>query len=153
MPAGRPSSYTPEIADEICERLASGESLKSICDSDDKFPEPQSVRRWAIADTDGFSAKYAQARQVGYERMAEEILEISDDSSQDTQFTEQGAKADNEWINRSRLRVDTRKWLLSKCLPKIYGDRTQIAATDAEGNATGFMFGIIGSPAKQIEDK
>ena len=85
--------------------------------------------------------------------MAEEILEISDDSSQDTYLTEQGAKADNEWINRSRLRVDTRKWLLSKCLHKVYGDRSQLAVTDAEGNAAGFIFGIIGATPKQIEDK
>ena len=147
-------AYSPEIASEICERLANGESLRKICESEpDKFPTEGAVRKWVVGDVEGFGTQYTQARQVGYERMAEEILEISDDSSQDTQFTEQGAKADNEWINRSRLRVDTRKWLLSKCLPKIYGDRTQITATDADGNAAGFIFGIIGAPPKQIEDK
>ena len=152
MPAGRQALYTIEIADEICERLAQGESLNAICKAEG-YPAESTVRLWAMEDREGFAAKYAQAREVGYERMAEEILEISDDSSQDTQFTEQGAKPDNEWINRSRLRVDTRKWLLSKCLPKVYGDRSQVAVTDADGNAAGFIFGIIGAPPKQIEDK
>ena len=58
----------------------------------------------------------------------------------------------SEAVNAARLRVDTRKWYLSKLAPKRYGDRAQVALTDAEGNATGFMFGIIGAP-KQIEDK
>ena len=57
------------------------------------------------------------------EAMFEDILEIADDTSRDTIDTENGEKANSEWISRSRLRVDARKWMLSKMMPKKYGDK------------------------------
>ena len=58
--------------------------------------------------------------------MAEEILVISDDSKHDVEVDENGQKRMNaEYVARSRLRVDTRKWLLAKMLPKKYGDRVE----------------------------
>jgi hypothetical protein len=86
------------------------------------------VIAWALDDTHGFAARYARAREVGFTLIAEEILEISDNSSGD--FVERPGKdgettkvVDHEAIARARLRVDSRKWMLSKMLPKIYGDR------------------------------
>ena len=65
------------------------------------------------------------------EAMSDEILAIADDSTNDamTITRRDGSEsevADNEWINRSRLRVDTRKWLMSKLAPKKYGDKQQV---------------------------
>lgn len=105
---GRPSLYTPEIADEICERLADGETLISICEAKN-MPTEAAVRQWAHDDREGFSSRYAKARENGYARMADQIIAIADDKSGDPA--------------RDRLRLDTRKWLLSKALPKVYGDR------------------------------
>lgn len=108
---GRPSTYTPEIAKAICERLAAGETLRSICRGDD-MPAEAAVRAWALDDVEGFSAHYARAREIGYATLGDQILEIADDADGDPK--------------RDRLRVDTRKWLLSKVLPKIYGDKLEL---------------------------
>jgi hypothetical protein len=115
--------YTEAIADEICSRLARGGSLKSICRSDG-MPDIATVLKWALDTTHDFSQRYARAREVGYRVLAEELLEISDDSKGDLAQGEDGRKAvDHEHIARARLRVDTRKWMLSKMLPKLYGDK------------------------------
>ena len=120
--------YSPEIAAEICQRLAAGESLRAIC-RDLHMPNESNVRQWALDDVNGFGAQYAQAREAGYHAMAEDILEIADETKHDTVHTEQGERADSEWIARSKLRVDARKWLLSKMLPKVFGDKIEHAAS------------------------
>lgn len=90
------------------------------------MPTASAVTQWCAKDED-FSTRYARARGEGLEVLADEIIEIADDSSADTIETEDGPKQNTEFINRSRLRVDTRKWLLSKLRPDKYGDRTVLA--------------------------
>jgi hypothetical protein len=122
---GRPSIFSEELAARICERLAAGETLRAIC-RDDGMPAPSTVIGWTYAD-EAFSEQYAKARQHGYQFMADELLEIADDGSNDWMERQDGENAgyqfNGEHFQRSRLRVDTRKWLLSKALPKVYGDR------------------------------
>lgn len=125
---GRPSLYTPELAALICERLAAGETLRAIC-RDEIMPSPQTVLGWKRADRQ-FSEQYDAARRAGYELMADELLDIADDGTNDyvERERENGTKHvvfDAEHVQRSRLRCDNRKWLLSKALPKIYGDKIQ----------------------------
>lgn len=126
MPAGRPTLYTEDIAAEICSRLSNGESLRRIC-RDEHMPAEATVRSWAIDPNHPIAAQYTQARQVGFLSMADELLEISDDGSNDWMEREdpdnEGYEANGEHLQRSRLRVDTRKWLLSKMLPKVFGDK------------------------------
>lgn len=112
------------IRGEILRRLEDGESLRAICRTEG-FPSRSAVREWAasVDEGDEFPSQYARAREIGWEKMADEILAISDDTINDTIFTETGEKPNAEWIARSRLRVDSRKWLLSKMLPKVYGDK------------------------------
>lgn len=117
MPAGRPSIYTEELAARICERLATGESLRKICD-DPEMPARSTVRAWALDNKD-FSDQYARAREIGWTDIAEDLLDIADDKGGDAQ--------------RDRLRVDTRKWLLSKMLPKVYGDKNTTEVTGPNG--------------------
>ena len=132
---GRPSDYSPEKADAICFRLANGESLRSICRSEE-MPDMSTVLRWlGRKDLDHFRLQYAHAKEVGLEMMADEILEIADETAFDTIATKDGFKADNEWIQRSKLRVDTRKWVLSKLLPKKYGEKITTELTGADGGA------------------
>jgi hypothetical protein len=127
MEPGRPSTFDQAIADIVCARMAEGESLLSIC-RDETLPAASTIRTWALDNREGFYAQYARARELQCEKMAEDILEISDDSSQDVTFDDNGnPRLNNEFAARSKLRVDTRKWLLSKVLPKIYGDRTVLA--------------------------
>jgi hypothetical protein len=130
---GRPSSFTQEIADEICERLAEGESLRSVCRSDG-MPVQATVFRWLSID-EAFLKQYARAREAQADRLADEILDIADDSSRDTESTENGDRPNSEWIARSRLRVDARKWLASKMAPKKYGDKVTQEITGEGGGA------------------
>lgn len=132
-PAGRPSAYTPEIAREICALLASGRFLREIC-RDEKFPPESTVRGWVVDDREGFSAQYARARELGLHSMAEETVEIADYGENDTYVKEDGSQGVNtDVVQRSKLRVDTRKWLLSKMLPKDFGDKITQEHTGPDG--------------------
>ena len=122
--------YTQKLADEICRRLANGESLKSIARTPG-FPSEATIREWSLDVAHPFAVPYARAREAGYHKLAEELLEISDDSSRDLieHETRDGGTVltvNHEHIQRARLRVDTRKWILSKMLPKVYGDKFQV---------------------------
>lgn len=136
--AGRPTLYTEEVGQKICARIAEGESLRSICSAED-MPHESTVRGWAINPEHPIFTQYRAAREVGYARMAEELLEISDDGSNDWMERKHGEDKESTWVvngehvQRSKLRVDTRKWILSKALPKIYGDKITAEHTGPEG--------------------
>lgn len=130
----RPTSYTPELADQICDALASGtKTLRELC-RDEGMPAEATVRGWVLDDREGFAAKYARARELGYHSMFDEIIEIADDGTNDwverKRENGEGSETvfDHEHLARSKLRVDTRKWALSKALPKMYGDRLDVNA-------------------------
>ena len=120
-------AYSQEIADIICARLADGESLNAIC-KDDGFPAESTVRGWALDDIEGFAAKYARAREIGYERLADEILKIADTPEKGTKIVSKATGieiTEGDMIEHRRLQVDARKWMLAKMLPKKYGERIQ----------------------------
>ena len=132
METGRPSEYTPEVAEFICLRVANGESVRRIC-SDPDMPASSTIFKW-LSQQPKFAEQYARAREAQMEVMAQEIIDIADDSSKDTEVGEDGkARQNSEWINRSRLRVDARKWLMSKLAPKKYGDKLGITGADGVG--------------------
>lgn len=129
-PRGRPSTYTQAIADEICERLAKGETLRSVCRTD-HMPDESTVRGWLVSNMGDFFPQYTRARDSGLDAMADELFDISDDGSNDymDKMLNNGEiieVVNAEHIQRSRLRVETRKWYLSKLAPKRYGDSTTI---------------------------
>jgi len=119
----RPAEFTDEIFDVICDRMAGGEGLRKICE-DPQMPSRQTFLRWIEKDT-GRQAQYTAAREALMDWYAEEILTIAWDSSKDTIPADgkKPARCDNEWVNRSRLKVDTLKFLMAKLHPKRYGDR------------------------------
>ncbi len=123
---GRPTRYTPKVAADICTRLAGGEGLRSICD-DAAMPARSTVTGWLFdGEHEDFMDQYARAREAQAEVWADEIVSIADDSSSDVTTDKDGKEIVNhEHIQRSRLRVDTRKWVASKLLPKRYGDKLQ----------------------------
>lgn len=127
--------YTPELAAEICKRLAAGESLLGICE-DPLMPSRETVYQWVIKDRQGFADSYARARDAGLDRMADEVLNIADDGSNDWMLRNDpnnpGYQANGEHQQRSRLRVDTRKWYLSKLAPKRYGDKLELSGPDGQ---------------------
>ena len=120
--------FSQELADIICKRLSEGESLRAIC-RDDGMPTEATIRNWAMIDYHGFFAQYARAREIGYAVMAEELLELSDKPNIGTKEVSKATGLEittGDNVDRTRLQIDTRKWLLSKMLPKIYGDKQQI---------------------------
>lgn len=139
---GRPSRYTQEIGEIICDRLIDGETLRQIC-RDEDMPDERTVRRWAANPEHEFSPHYTRAREIGYLKMVDELLEIADDGSNDWMLregkdNEPGYVANGEHVQRSRLRVDTRKWVLAKMLPKVFGEKLDSAnaGAGAKGQAT-----------------
>lgn len=137
-PKGRPTKFTQKIADEICSKLTYGFTLREVCRAK-KMPCESTVRAWALDDYKGFYAQYAKSREIGYQYMADELLEIADDGSNDwmKRQNSDGSTGDiilnGEHVQRSRLRLDTRKWMLSKVLPKIYGDKITQEHTGKDG--------------------
>jgi hypothetical protein len=122
---GRPSDFSEKLADLICERIADGASLRSICAADG-MPNKATVFRWLAAHK-GFADQYGRAREEQAETLADEIVQIADDGSNDTYLDRTGKERVNtDVISRSKLRVDARKWVASKLKPKKYGDRQVI---------------------------
>jgi hypothetical protein len=134
----RPSSFTAELADHICEQLANGISLRELCRDDESMPAQSTVFRW-LAQDEAFREQYTRAREAQADVMADEILAIADESERDTIKTATGDLPNSEWIARSRLRVDARKWLASKMAPKKYGDKLDVG-----------IGGIKDAPAVQV---
>lgn len=136
MACGRPSEYSKEIADRICAEIStSSKSLKTICSSDD-MPSAVTVFRW-LRENEEFCNQYTRAKQEQADYLVEEMLEIADDSINDTIHTEKGDFEDREWTGRSKLRVETRKWIASKLKPKKYGDKLEHSGTVEVKQVTG----------------
>jgi hypothetical protein len=109
---GRPSDYSDELADAICVRLAQGDSLRKIC-KDEDMPGESTVYAWLFKD-EAFQEKYARARTAQSEPWLEDIIEVADDPEM---------KADDK-----RVRIDARKWAMSKLAAKKYGERKLIGS-------------------------
>lgn len=128
---GRPSSFTAALAETICSRLSAGESLRAIC-RDEHMPSQSMVFRW-LESNEPFREQYVRAREAQADTLVDEILEISDDGSNDWMVREGkdgeslGWQINGEHVQRSRLRVDSRKWFASKVAPKKYGDKLELA--------------------------
>jgi hypothetical protein len=103
------------------------------------MPAWRTVYDW-MASNAGFAARIAHARALGYDAIAEECLEIADDTSCDTRVIghdeSEREAADTEWIGRSKLRIETRLKLLAKWDPKRYGDKVTTEHTGSVGIET-----------------
>lgn len=123
------SEYTPEIGIEICNQLAEGLSLRTVC-TGEGMPDKRTVFNW-LRKYPEFKAAYDIAKQEASDALVEEIQDIADDGRNDYMASldpdNPGYKLNGEAINRSRLRVDTRKWIASKMKPKKYGDKLELA--------------------------
>src|SRR5689334_16045185 len=126
----RPSKYTDEIASKICEEIATtNKSLKKICEEPD-LPSFRTVFTW-LNDPEKieFLHQYTRAREAQADILADEMLEIADTvkEGKKTKTTGKGDAAVTETmtgdnVERSRLQIETRKFLAAKLKPKKYGD-------------------------------
>lgn len=109
---GRPTDYTKDMADKICEKIANGRSLRSIC-AEAGMPPMKTIYRWLEANEE-FRHQYARARDKQADYFAEEIIEIAD-----------SAEAESAAVSKAKLQIDARKWAASKIAPKKYGDKVE----------------------------
>jgi len=116
--SGRPTNYTEALANKICHKVSTcTDGMRRMCDSNPDFPCCQTLMEWRFNYPE-FAARYAQAKLIQADLFAEQIIDICDEP-----------KITSEEIQHARLRVDTRKWLTSKLIPKIYGDRVHSEST------------------------
>lgn len=117
--------YTQELADEICEGLALGNSLRTVCRAD-RMPSVKTIFNW-LRTYPEFLQQYTRAKEESADAMADEVLDIADDGTNDWMEIHKkdwtGWVVNGEALQRSRLRVETRKWLMAKMKPKKYGDK------------------------------
>jgi hypothetical protein len=130
MPAGRPSSYTPEKAAAICGRLAAGEPLVRIC-RDESLPDVVTVYRW-IAAYEDFRNMYARAREDQADTLADEIADIADENPRAVPvYGREGElveiKIDTAFEAWRKTRIDARKWSAAKLKPRKYGEKLELA--------------------------
>lgn len=124
-------AYDQAKADRICELLSQGKSLRKAAEAEGM--SHATVLLW-VKENQAFSDQYARAREIGYQLLADELVDIADDGSNDSYVDDDGkVRTDAEVVARSRLRLDTRKWLLSKMLPKVYGDRVHQMLSAPDG--------------------
>jgi hypothetical protein len=123
--------FDQEVADAVCAQIAEGDSLRKACEAQGiKHP---TFLLWVKTDA-ALADQYTRAREVGYALLADEIIEISDDSKGDVyQDADGNDRTDTERVARAKLRVDSRKWMLSKMLPKVYGDKIEANLTGEIG--------------------
>lgn len=160
---GRPTVYSDELRQILCDHLADGRTLRRTCHivrtqySKWRSLDERTVRRWAADASHPFSPHYARARATGYDTWGDDLADISDgfeveatdllrarlkaafEGAEDVgEAIVEAATAllDDKMTNRDRLRVETRKWLLSKMLPKVYGDKTQHVGDGGDGPIT-----------------
>jgi hypothetical protein len=137
--AGRPSKYTQEIADLICEQIATTtKSLKNIC-KDERFPSTTTILNWLREDINGFLLQYTRAKEQQADMMADEIIEISDNSEND--LLTGGVN-----VQRDRLRIDARKWVAAKLKPKAYGDKLDVTSK-------GEQIGLVSAISEEAKAK
>lgn len=127
---GRPQVFDRnKVLAEILDQIIEGVSLVRVLkNGKGRYPKYSQFMQW-LCDDKELADKYAKAKEVQADYIAEEILDIADDGTNDWMLANDpenpGYKANGEHLNRSRLRVDTRKWIASHLKPKKYGDRVQ----------------------------
>ncbi|WP_448970276.1 terminase small subunit-like protein [Neisseria sp.] len=109
---GRPSKYSDEMAEKICELIANGMSLRTVC-LQEGMPSAVTVCKW-LSENQEFSKQYARAREEQAVSFADEIISIAD-----------SVEPDSAAVAKAKLQIDSRKWLAAKMAPKKYGDKVE----------------------------
>jgi hypothetical protein len=139
---GRPQTYTEQLGNEICEWLSLGRSLTSFCKQDGN-PTYPTIMRWLWKGSkwyrEEFLKSYMAAREQQAQCLVDSIIDISDDGTNDFMELEDKSgkkyiKVDQEYVQRSRLRVESRKWIAAHLLPRKYGDNSKVEVTGVDGS-------------------
>jgi hypothetical protein len=149
--------YSDKLVTEFCERMCQGEAPNQIC-KDPKMPSYPTIIRWSLSNDpkyEVFRVMYEEAKKIMWMYRADELVDISDNSANDfidryNKFTEETERVlDPENVQRSKLRIDTRKWLLSKLLPHIYGEKVDVSVGGRDGKPIQAM--VLTATAEEAE--
>lgn len=127
--------YDQSVRDKICELIADGKSVREICRMEG-MPAMSAVFRW-LSEDKAFQEQYTRAREVQADTLFEEMLEIADDARND--WMERNGEENSGWqfngehVQRSKLRLEARKWMAGKLRPKVYGEKSELAVTGQGG--------------------
>jgi hypothetical protein len=131
-PTGRPQLYTPELADEILERISNGENQIKICE-DEHIPSYAVISRWVRDDVEGFQAKYACARDIQADYIAEQVMVVSSEAlgvaTGKPGTGEAGAK-----VMAKKILADNMKWFAGNMSSK-YSNRVKQEISGPDGGA------------------
>lgn len=134
-PVGRPPVYSQDTKDNICARIANGESLRAVC-RDNGMPNQDTVHMWLNKD-DAFVEQYARACARREDSFFDDLIEIAD-----------SVTADAAEVAKARVQIDARKWVLSRMNPKKYGDRVQQEVSGSIGAEVTLIERVIVDPKK-----
>jgi hypothetical protein len=145
--AKRPLKYTDELGREICERLAQVGSLRRVC-RDEDMPHDWTVRKWLV-DNEDFAAAYTRAKEAGIDALIDETLDLADEPAPSTA---QGS-TDSGHVAWNKVRIETRRWLAERMMPKRYGVRSATEITGADGGPVKTQVIVAtGVPTSELPD-
>ncbi len=129
---GRPTTYSRAVEDRILDRMFTGQPLRVACRA--VGVSATTFLTWVEDDRNGISERYARAREACFDAMAEAIIDLADDDSRDVVIDDEGKEVERPLrVNRARLQIDSRKWLLAKAMPHKYGNRVQVESEGGLG--------------------
>lgn len=123
--------YDAELAAKVLDLLAQSGSLRRVCR--ELGVSRNSIIPWVVDNTEGFGDAYARAKEHGIDTLVEETLDIADDGSNDYMAAKDGVQLDTEHIQRSKIRVETRRWLAERMAPRRYGLKQGVDVTSSDG--------------------
>lgn len=123
--------YDAELAAKVLDLLAQSGSLRRVCR--ELGVSRNSIIPWVVDNTEGFGDAYARAKEHGIDTLVEETLDIADDGSNDYMAAKDGMQLDTEHIQRSKIRVETRRWLAERMAPRRYGLKQGVDVTNSDG--------------------
>lgn len=129
----RPSKYTKKLAVKFCYIISTSSlGIKRICESHKDMPTEKTIHNW-LNNNKEFLQLYTRAKEFQADFMIDETIDIADDGTNDTIIIQMPSGAEREvenkeWTNRSKLRIETRKWIASKLKPKKYGDKLDVTS-------------------------
>jgi len=146
-PNGRPTKYTEELVAEICDRVANGTPLREICREEGK-PSWSTIYNW-IAGNDDLFTRFARARELGTDAIAEDAIAILDAIPERID----GGRMDSAYVQWQKNRVEMRLKLLAKWNPRKYGDKTILAGDKENPVVTESTVSVLDAALLNLERK
>ncbi|MDF0521522.1 hypothetical protein P0R31_30190 [Bradyrhizobium yuanmingense] len=145
----RPTEYSPEVVDAICDQMVNGKGLLKIC-ADENMPGRTTIYRW-LATNPEFRKRFAEAREALMDFYAEQILNVAFDESGDVILDQKDGKtsavANHAKVQRDRLKVDSLKWTAARLFPKRYGDKMELLGQNVQEGESVNKIELVGVQA------